>query len=238
MADNPHPQPQQSKSLTAEEQLLSRLMHHQKHTRSRKRFFVKEGDKVFLQFFKAAVKERGRLYEANREIEEIISRVGRWVSDPNAPFGLILGGMPGNGKTTTVRALQLLINLSELDDPVNLDYHDNPAKANLRLVNANELAVMFEKQEELYRNLRKVGILAIDDVGLEPLEYNKYGNIMSPLLDLFYYRYENRLMTIFTTNLTYKSMTERYGERFADRCNEMMYTVGYPCHTFRHNDYE
>lgn len=213
-------------------------MLHQKHTRSRRRFFVKDADKVFLRFYQAAVEERDRIYEENKDIEDIISRVGRWISNPDAPFGLILGGMPGNGKTTTVRALQLLISLSNLADPVKVDYYGNPDKAFLKLVNANELVSMFEKEEDQYRNLRKVGLLAIDDVGLEPLEYSKYGNLISPLLDLFYYRYENRLMTIFTTNLTYSSMAERYGERFADRCNEMMYTVGYPCHTFRHSDYE
>ena len=238
MADNKQTQPQQQAAMTAEELLLSRLTHHQKHTRSRKRFFVKDADKVFLQFYKAAVEDRGRNYESNEGVEERITRVGRWISDPDAPFGLILGGRPGNGKTTTVRALQLLINLSNLADPVNLDYYGNPAKANLKMVNANELTSMYEKHEDQYRNLRNVGILAIDDVGLEPLEYNKYGNTISPLLDLFYHRYENRLMTIFTTNLTYQVMTERYGERFADRCNEMMYTIGYPCHTFRYSDYE
>ena len=229
---------QQDKAMTAEDQLLSRLTHHQKHTKSRKRFFVKDADKVFLRFYQAVVEDRGRNYESNEVVEKRITRVGRWISDPDAPFGLILGGRPGNGKTTTVRALQLLINLSNLADPVNLDYYGNPAKASLKMVNANELTSMYEKQEDQYRNLRNVGILAIDDVGLEPLEYNKYGNTISPLLDLFYHRYENRLMTIFTTNLTYQAMSERYGERFADRCNEMMYLIGFPSHTFRHSDYD
>ena len=229
---------QQDKAMTAEEQLLSRLTHRQKPTRSRKRFFVKDADKVFLRFYQAAVEDRGRFYEKDEAVEERISRVGRWISDPDAPFGLILGGRPGNGKTTTVRALQLLISLSNLADPANLDYYGNPAKASLKMVNASELTSMFEKQEDQYRNLRNVGILAIDDVGLEPLEYNKFGNTISPLLDLFYHRYENRLMTIFTTNLTYQAMSERYGERFADRCNEMMYVIGFPSHTFRHSDYE
>ena len=41
---------QQDKAMTAEEQLLSRLTHRQKPTRSRKRFHVKDADKVFLQF--------------------------------------------------------------------------------------------------------------------------------------------------------------------------------------------
>ena len=105
-------------------------MHRQKPTKSQKRFFVKDADKVFLRFFQAVVEDRGRNYEKDEAVEERIARVGRWISDPDAPFGLILGGRPGNGKTTTVRALQLLINLSNLAVPANLDYYGNPAKAN------------------------------------------------------------------------------------------------------------
>ena len=132
----------------------------------------------------------------------------------------------------------MLIKLSGQKDPANLDYYGNPDAASLRMVCASDLVQMFETKEESYQNLKKVGILAIDDVGLEPLEYNKYGNVIHPLLDIFYHRYENRLMTIFTTNLTTTALAERYGARFEDRINEMMYRIGFPGLSFRHCEYD
>lgn len=201
------------------------------------RFCIPSASEVFLDYYKEMVEERGCVYEPHEEIESKIMSIGQWIEDPTAPFGLFLGGRPGNGKTTAVEALQLLIGLSGYRDPVNLDTYGNPEAAFLHIVNAYDLAKLYTDNEHRFNFLKKTGILAIDDVGVEVKEVSKYGNIITPFLELFYYRYDNKLMTIFTSNLTKKLLEERYGTRFSDRMNEMVFRVGFPVYTFRHNNY-
>ena len=47
------------------------------------------------------------------------------------------------------------------------------------------------------------------------------------------YRYERMLPTIVTTNLSGKAIREKYGDRLADRFNEMMQVVTMPDINFR-----
>ena len=44
-------------------------------------------------------------------------------------------------------------------------------------------------------------MLAIDDLGTEPVEVMDYGNIITPVINLLTKRYEAHLFTIVTTNL-------------------------------------
>ena len=76
-------------------------------------------------------------------------------------------------------------------------------------------------------------ILAVDDLGTEESEYCQYGNRYKPLEELLSYRYERMLPTIVTTNLSGKAIREKYGDRLADRFNEMMQVVTMPDINFR-----
>lgn len=192
-----------------------------------------------LECYKGVVGDRIRIYEENKEVEECIRKVGKWLADPYAPEGLLLAGTPGNGKTTVVSTIKELIAASQRPDPVRLDYHGNPDTAFLKVVSATDLPQLYSSNENSYHYLKEVGLLAIDDVGVEPLDYTKFGNIINPFLDIFYARYEKKLMTIITTNLSKNEIADRYGERFADRANEMMFRVAFPYGvTFRHNSYQ
>ena len=76
-------------------------------------------------------------------------------------------------------------------------------------------------------------MLYIDDVGCEPSEVRFFGNVVSPLTDLLYFRYENRLMTIMTTNLTIEDIGNNYGPRIKDRMIEMFNRLGYKNKSYR-----
>ena len=76
-------------------------------------------------------------------------------------------------------------------------------------------------------------MLSIDDLGIEPSEILDYGNILNPVIDLLTQRYNAQLFTIVTTNLTPKQIREHYGERIADRFNEMFDRIVFENSTYR-----
>ena len=213
------------------------MARHKQTTNKPTRFFIPSGSVALLEFYKGIAEERNSIFENDDSVNISIKRIGEWIENPHAPVGLLLAGTPGNGKTTSLKALKLLIALSGYQDPVNYDTYGRPERACLHVVNACDLAKLYTDNEQRFNFLKKTGILAIDDLGLEVTEISKYGNLITPFLDMFYYRYENNLMTILTTNLTIRQLNERYGLRFADRLNEMMYRVSFPIISFRHNDY-
>jgi DNA replication protein DnaC len=71
------------------------------------------------------------------------------------------------------------------------------------------------------RNIRNVSMMAVEDMGREPVEVMDYGNVTNPVIDLMEYRYNEQLFTVITTNLSPRQIAEKYGKRLADRFNEM-----------------
>ena len=65
------------------------------------------------------------------------------------------------------------------------------------------------------------------------MEVMSYGNIMNPVIELLSKRYDAQLFTIVTTNLQPRQIRERYGERIAERLNEMMAKIVYRNTTYR-----
>jgi DNA replication protein DnaC len=76
-------------------------------------------------------------------------------------------------------------------------------------------------------------MLAIDDLGIEPVEVMDYGNLLCPLVDLLTKRYDLQLFTLVTTNLTPAEIRARYGDRIADRLNEMMLKIVFTNESYR-----
>ena len=76
-------------------------------------------------------------------------------------------------------------------------------------------------------------MLGIDDLGTEPLEVLDYGNVLNPVVDLLMKRYDEQLFTLITTNLRPQEIREKYGERMADRFNEMMEKIIYKNVSYR-----
>jgi DNA replication protein DnaC len=80
--------------------------------------------------------------------------------------------------------------------------------------------------------------LGIDELGIEPVEVQDYGNIITPSSDVLAYRYDRRLPTFVTTNLAQdkrdgETLRMRYGDRLADRFNEMFYVIGFYNQSYR-----
>ena len=84
-----------------------------------------------------------------------------------------------------------------------------------------------------YDLMMKVSMMAIDELGVEPMESKLYGNVAEPLIDLFCERYDRQLLTIVSTNLGSQEIRQRYGTRLSDRFNEMFTTIPFNGESYR-----
>ncbi len=143
-------------------------------------------------------------------------------------FGIMLMGGTGTGKTTMARAMQDVLNALAMRGMIP---GMTPLSDGLRLVHAKD--VMRDGQaDRLFTLLCDEPLLALDDLGCEPTEKLVFGNASTPVTDLLEHRYERRLFTVATTNLTASDIRQKYGARVADRCREMFTRI-----TFNGNSY-
>ncbi len=164
--------------------------------------------------YMAEVKYRNREFSENPELTKQIAKAARWLTTQEK-FGIMLCGVPGNGKTTLMLAIRSLINFIEMTDSYN-------EKMSVCRIDAREIARLNKDDYAKFERIRSKKMLAIDDMGLEPAEVMDYGNILNPVIDLLSYRYDEQLFTIVTTNLKPEEIRQKYGDRIADRFNEMM----------------
>lgn len=195
---------------------LTSLLLRGKTTRARFRFPLssEQSYSVLLAAYKAEVEHRKCAFVASKECLESIKAFASKLSADNAKFGTMFSGTCGNGKTTLLYAFR-----SALGYLSNAKMFEE-AKS-LTILAAKDIA-LFSRDYDQFKRIRDYSMLGIDDLGREPKEVVDYGNIISPLVDLLEYRYNEQLFTLVTTNLTPKEIKERYGERIADRFNEMM----------------
>jgi len=164
--------------------------------------------------------------------EAIITDMARWLTDPNGKPGLLLYGSVGTGKTTALYAIRRVINAAcqaERDDNTLLGY----GKAVIEVVKAKEIVQSYTDNSLHYVNLKRTDLLAIDELGVEPVDVKNYGNASEPIIDLLSYRYDKMKVTAISSNLTMKQIEERYGLRLADRFNEMFHKVAFTGKSFR-----
>ena len=173
------------------------------------------------------VAHRGHKCVKSEKLSSYITQAAEWLTTEDYPC-LLLCGQSGNGKTTLMDALRMVINDCELKDMQG-------TKVYCRITNAKEVANMSKRDYKAFSDLCKYPILTLDDLGTEPMEVMDYGNIINPVLDLLTVRYENQLMTIITTNLTPKQIREKYGNRVADRLNEFVQKIIFELPSYRGN---
>ena len=135
-------------------------------------FSVPGATVVFEAFYEREVNLHGRTYIENPALKKCLNEVAMWLENPNKTVGLLMAGNPGNGKSTALATIKTLISCSELKDPVNTDYYGHPSDACLRVYKAIEI-LHFTNDEYKFNQLKRTGLLAIDDFGLEPVEVEK-----------------------------------------------------------------
>lgn len=168
--------------------------------------------------YTAEVESRHRTCLMDDATQGHIFRLASWLTDPtDTHFGVMFIGGVGSGKTTMLRALQKGYWWMMQDEGCNYQ-----TEYRLDIVNAKDLS-------DANKTWQRLGI---DELGIEPVEIQQFGNITTPSSDVLTYRYDRRLPTFVTTNLAQdkrdgETLRMRYGDRLADRFNEMFYVIGF-----------
>lgn len=188
---------------------------------------VDEAEEYLRGAFEAQVELRGGAVQYDEMTVRNLRLVAETLAGDSHKFGLLLAGTCGNGKTTMMRAVQSVVML------LNNTYYNRSGQCiGNRLLEAKDIAQLSDKDGQLTA-YQTIPLLFLDDLGREPTEVMRYGNVTSPITELLEYRYNQRLTTIVTTNLEPSEIREKYGDRIADRFNEMFVVVRYTGASYR-----
>ena len=174
-----------------------------------------EAAEEYLQIaYNGEVVRRGGIPQADGYTRAAVRSVAKWMATVPKP-GLMLRGYIGVGKTTMMNAVKRMLYIL--------------TGVRMEVASAREIASLGKNDPAEYRRLANCRLLGIDDLGTEPLTVKSYGNEMSPLAELLSARYDSRLCTIITTNLSVKEeggeevdeLRSVYGDRIYDRVKEM-----------------
>lgn len=204
-------------------QLLSR-----KITKARFKFPCTEEQAVDIMTaaYQSEVEYRRRKFVLDNDTAANIGKFAKFLTSDTSKFGIMFSGTCGNGKTTLLYAFQSALNFMR-----DWDVFEDK-NVGISIVDAKEVTA-YAKDIKQFHQLRSRDMLAIEDMGREPLELLEYGNVLNPVIDLLEYRYNQQLFTAITTNLTPKEIREKYGSRIADRFNEMFDKIIFNNATYR-----
>ena len=205
------------------EELTQQLL-GQKITRHRFKFpMTAEQAYTFLSAaYRSEVLYRGRAYVDDAQINAHIAKLAQFMTDTSSQFGVLFCGTYGNGKTTLLYALRSVVSLL-----ASSGYYED-FRTHLQIYDSRKIAKLYvDKDPEVFEDACREQLLAIEDMGKEPTETLDYGNVISPVVELLERRYDAQRFTAITTNLTPKEVREKYGNRIADRFNEMMCVINF-----------
>lgn len=137
-------------------------------------------------------------------------------NNPSLKWSLMLYGTPGTGKTCLMQSIQrTLVKLYENET--------SNSKPKIIYVKASALGEMLKDEKERYKEYRNATVLFIDDLGFggEEEMVNDYGSKRYPIEEIIEHRYDKRLMTICTSNMTKPEFEKHYGIKIFSRFCEM-----------------
>ena len=178
---------------------------------------LEDAEELLTAAVTSEVSFRGNRYFDSPGQRDIIRQAAEWCID-HRKMGLMLCGIPGNGKTTLMNAINRVFRLFNFKNAYGEDVY-------MRSVSAIDVANTAKTNYERYKKMCYEPMLAIDDFGEEPAEVLEYGNVLSPITELLSIRYKEQFLTVLTTNTAANKIRERYGARIADRFNEMMKVI-------------
>lgn len=174
---------------------------------------------------KAEVESRYCVFEPNEQlVENTMLAAQLLTSKDDRRFGIMANGFTGTGKTIFSIALKRVINAYNVVVDPTSNYIQ---KYEVRMYSAKDLWKRGLKDPDALQEIHSYPIISIDDLGEDAKEAVSYGNVLTPMVDLFEHRYARRLFTIVTTNLDPRDIEEKYDERVASRLTEMMLVLNF-----------
>lgn len=182
---------------------------------------------LLLAGYAAEVRYHGRMPIDGQTVRTNLDAIAKAIraSRTDGRFGVWISGLYGNGKTTAMMAMESAFHALTQDTiaskrkGVTSKHPDFNAKLIVR--SAKDIARLYLTDWDEYKRLTNVQCLGVEDLGNEPAEVLEYGNVIKPMVDFIERRYDSRLFTVVTTNLTPEEVQKRYGERVFDRLREM-----------------
>lgn len=175
----------------------------------------------------AELEYRHRSFYENDDAKAQLRQMARWLTSGSSKFGMLMCGECGNGKNTLLKAFQQLLNILAIPIP---DGHGNYG---IQITDAKYVAHLARTDNSAFLQLSQKDMLGIDDPGTESQEVMDFGNVVTPVIDLLTKRHDEQLFTIITTNLTPKQIREHYGDRIAERLNEMVEKIVFTNNSYR-----
>jgi len=180
---------------------------------------------ALLEAYKIIVDGRTIPYEKNKYIWNACKSTAKWLTE-GKKTGLLFYGNVGNGKTTMTRAICSLVNTLYFSA-------SSDERKTIFMFSALELEKMIVDDPLRFQKLKKCPMLCIDDIGLEAQKIKSWGNELQPIPELIYYRYDNQLLTIASSNLCKEDLQVKYGERIGDRFAEIFDRIAFTHKSFR-----
>ena len=181
---------------------------------------------MLLLSYKNEVSKRRMAFVADPVVLKNIQKTAKWLTG-DYKFSLMVYGSVGNGKTTLLKSVSSLLNALDSDK----HWGEQKRKEFISAIDIYNIAK--SDNEKKYDSIKECDLLFIDDLGVEPVTAKVWGNEISPITDILYYRYDNQLFTVVSSNLSDSALKERYGERIASRMDEMFECIHFSGDSYR-----
>lgn len=185
---------------------------------------------LMIAAYEAEVEFRHGTCRLDENTTKSINSLAECLTKQSPKFGLMFCGTCGNGKTTMLFALRSAISYLARAGYIQTD--NSTESSSLLVVDAKDI-VSYAREPNEMKKLAARRMLAIEDLGKEAAEVLDYGNVINPAVDLLEKRYDNQLFTVITTNLRAREIREKYGDRIADRFNEMLDVIIFKGNSYR-----
>lgn len=191
------------------------------------------------QCYRFEVENRGGIYTQSVELQRHMKVISDWLAGAteaaDKSFGMFLCGRCGNGKTTMLQAIRQMILI--IDEARIYSGSQSYPEKGVRFVSAKEIVAISKAYHnptadnkhlaDSYRNLKSIEVLCVDDLGQEAKSMSFFGELITPMIDVLSHRYNERLTTLISSNLSPADIRSHYDERLADRFREMMKVVNF-----------
>ena len=211
---------------------LESVLRRQMISKSRFRFnlSVEQASTLLAAFYKIEVENRHRIFKLDDNTQTNLLKLAEYITAEAPRFGIMLSGTCGNGKSTLMHTFQRALNY--LANRKHFSFMDEYFTPRMTIYDAWGLAQMARDVKE-FTAIKQKSMIGIDDLGTEPAEILEYGNPVYPIVRLIESRYNTQSFTFITTNLTPSEIRKKYGDRIADRFNEMLHVIVFQDGSYR-----